>query len=116
MSDSRIRTLERKAATGDTEAQDALDRERQRHGSGRHADKVGSWVASWGFRDHFRGFLLGITELGGGKAIAHLHPAYWVRDMETGEGLKRPTSEASPFDLYIDVQAFELQNSDWPTE
>lgn len=113
--DTKMRELERKAALGDQEAQDRLAIERQRSAKGRHADKIGEWVLVMGFRDHFRGRLVGITELGSGRAIGHFHPFYWVGNAETRGGeLKRPSTMENPSDLYLEVQEISLQPPDWP--
>ena len=114
--DNRIRDLERRAATGDTEAQDRLMRLKARAGGGRHADKIGEWVAIDGVRDHYRGKLLGITELGAGKALLHLSPCYFLESLASGSSdYPIHTTQDSPFDLSSEVVGgISLQPKEWP--
>ena len=116
MSDVTIRRLEREAAQGDEAAQERLQRVRQRSGFGRHGDKIGQWCVFDGVRDHYRGRLVGVTELGGGRAILHLNPAAWLQGLDDHNNeIKIRTSDDHPLDLSSDVVgAVSLQPEGWP--
>ena len=102
-SDNEIRDLERRAATGDERAQEKLDRMNQRVGHGRHGDKIDKWVVVNGIRDHYQVVLRGVTELGGGRAILHCWPSYWLSSLANTDGrVQIPSSEENPFDVYTD--------------
>lgn len=80
------------------------DRARLRRSDGRHGDKIGKWVVVDGVRDHYRGVLLGVTDLGYGRALLHLHPVFWLQSLEGTNGEREVrTTDAHPFDLSSDV-------------
>jgi len=113
-----VRELERKAANNDPEAIARLSRIRARAGQGRHGDKIGQWITIDGVRDHYRGKLLNVTEMGGGVAILNLAPCYWLQSLEGPEGERKiRATEENPFDLcsYV-VGGVALQPEDWPKE
>lgn len=113
------RALEREASLnpGGPESE-ALARMNVREGNGRHADKIGKWVMIDGVRDHYRGKLLHVTELGAGQAILHLAPCKWLDNMEGPSGERAcSASPEHPFDLYSHViEGVSLQPEDWPEE
>ena len=114
--DNSRRDLERRAAQGDEDARERLTRISHRSGMGRHGDKVGQWCVFPGVRDHYRGRLLSVTELGAGRAILHLSPAYWLESLaSTSNEISVPSKEDCPLDLYSDgLLAVTLQPEDWP--
>jgi len=115
MTDEKMRKLEKAAAQGDEEAEEALRAWRNRATGGRHGDKVGRWVVIDGVRDHYRGKLLHVSEVGGGIALLHLAPAYWLQSLEGTDGEKKTTAcEAAPLDLSsMVVGAVSLQPVSW---
>ena len=116
--DATFRDLERRAQAGDPEAQERLAHRALTFTGGRHGDKIGHWVMVDGVRDHFRGKLLRVTDLGYGKAIYHIAPCYWLYSQVDTESEKKTTGTAEhPFDLMSDVVcAVSLQPEDWPQE
>ena len=116
--ETKMRELERQAATGDESAQEQLDHMRSRAGKGRHGDKVGKWVLLCTVRDHYRGKLLGITELGGGGAILHLAPCYWLESLaSTSNEVDTGATEEHPMDHYAHgILSVLLQRSERRTE
>ena len=117
--DATKRKLEREAALNPNGPEaERLARMNSRAGNGRHHDKIGKWVVVDGVRDHYRGKLTHVTELGAGQAILHLAPCKWLDNMESpsGERATRATAE-NPFDLYSHVvEGISLQPADWPEE
>lgn len=85
---------------------------------GRHGDKIGKWVVIDGVRDHYRGRLLGVSEVGGGIALLHLGPCYWLESLESPSNERVTTAtEEHPMDLSsMVVGAVSLQPGDWPQE
>ena len=118
MNDSQIRLLERRASEGDPDAEEQLRIARMRQNGVRHADKIGKWVVIDGVRDHYRGRLLGVTEVGGGFAYLHMAPCYWLASLESTTGEKVTTAtEEHPFDLQtIVVGGVSLQPEGWPEQ
>ena len=116
MNDETMRKLERAAAQGDEEAAERLRAARNRITGGRHADKIGEWIVIDGVRDHYRGRLLGVTEVGGGQALLHLGPCYWLYSLESTDGERATTAtEEHPIDMSsMVVGAVSLQPADWP--
>ncbi len=110
-----MRVLERKANQGDEDAAESL-RAMQARIQCRHGDKIGQWVCIDGVRDHYRGKLLGVTEVGGGIALLHLGPCYWLYSLESPDNERATTaSEDHPIDLSsMVVGAVSLQPADWP--
>ena len=110
MSDENRRRADRAAHADptDDEAQERVSRERNRVHGGRHGDKLGQDVVIETVQCHWYGTLLGVSEYGGGVAIAHLHPCFWLSNTETIEGLQddakprrvRSTNE-NPADVYL---------------
>lgn len=114
--DAEMRKLEQDAALGDEDAEHRLLAARRRCGGGRHADKIGEWVMIDGVRDHYRGRLLSVVELGAGAAILRLAPCYWLGSLESTAGEVTTTAtEEHPLDLssWV-VGAVSLQPADWP--
>lgn len=116
MTDVGTRRLEQEAAMGDEEAMEALQRQRQRAGQGRHADKLGRWILMPGVRDHHRGRLQGVTELGGGRAILHVHPCYWLdRLYNRSSEVRIRTTPEHPYDCMSEtITNVGLQPEGWP--
>jgi len=116
MNEDRMRKLEKAASQGDEEAAETLRAMRVRVTGGRHADKIGHWVCIDGVRDHYRGRLLGVTEVGGGIAMLHLAPCYWLYSLQSTQEERATTAtEAHPSDLSsMVVGAVSLQPQDWP--
>ena len=123
MSDESRRKRERAVRVeGGEAAEAAMVADRARGGQGRHSDKLGQDVVVETVQCHWYGGLLGITELGGGAAIAHLHPCWWLSNTEgldVGGEEGRPrrvhhTDEAHPADVYLTAAVIvTLAPADW---
>jgi len=87
----------------------------QRAGIGRHANKLGKWVTIDGVRDHYRGILLSVSELGGGMALLHLAPCFWLQSLESKNNEIAINCTADiPFDLSsLSVTGVALQPTAW---
>jgi hypothetical protein len=107
VSDATRRRRERAADqdAGDDAAREAAVAEARRAGLGRHGDKIGRSIVIETVQCHWWGTLIGVTELGGGVGIAHLHPCYWLASTESptaGEPARLvPSSADSPADVYL---------------
>ena len=85
---------------------------------GRHADKIGRWVTIDGVRDHYRGLLVGVVELGAGEALLRFSSLYWLQSLESPNGEFRVHCSAeNPAELYSGVVGLvSLQPAGWPGE
>ena len=96
--------------------QAAAEERARRMTRGRHADKWGEWIVIDGVRTHYRGRLQGVTELGFGRGLLHLHPAFELSALDnpaSGE-VQIGTSEEHPFDINTDaVIGVSLQPAAW---
>lgn len=123
MSDESVRKAARKAredVTDEVASQRAMT-EATRFGMGRHSDKLGQDIVIETVQCHWYGTLVGVTELGGGAALAHLNPCWWISNTETltpadasGHPKRVKTTDKCPADIYLTAAVIvSLPNDDW---
>ncbi len=107
MKDEEIRRADRTASAAGEDVDERVARHQIRLRS-RHGDKIGECVLIETVQCHWGGTLVGVTELGGGAALAHLHPCYWLSNTEgpeVGDASARPKKVRStpehPADVYL---------------
>lgn len=82
----------------------------------RHGDKIGKWITIDGVRDHYRGLLLDVCEVGGGFAFLRLSPCYWLESLGSPQNERAIQSSVEhPVEIHsIVIGAVAIQPDEWP--